>query len=194
MNRQVQDDTREAALARVLELRQSERRTGPDATDEHGNKFELKTTTRQSLTTARDVGPAYFARLRTQYLIAARGRQTDYTFAFEDIFFLHPDDLEGWIQRYETRQRDDLDIVGRAHKALATLGACLKTLDRLWAIGTRGVTINNPKIPWNYIAEHGTRLGKNPSLDLRELVASRPIPASGADSSTGAGGTKPTQP
>ena len=182
MARQVQDDTREAALARMLELKRSDRRTGPDATDENGNRFELKTTTRQSLTTARDVGPEYFARLRTQYLIAARGQQTDYGFAFEDIYFLHPDDLEGWIQQYETRLRGDMDIVGRAYKALAALGACAKALERLLAIGRRGVTLNNPQIPWRYITEQGTRLGQNPSLDLRELVAARPLPASGADS------------
>ena len=180
--RQVQDDTREAALARLLELQRSNRRIGPDAVDEHGHEFELKTTTRQSLSTARDVGPEYLARMRTQYLIAARGRQTDYGYAFDDIFFLHPEDLESWIQMHETRLRGDLDIVDRAHGALAALGACANVLSRLLSIGRRGITLNNPKIPWSYITEHGTRLGENPSLDLKELIASRPLPVSGADS------------
>ena len=180
--RQVQDDTREAALARLLELQRTGKRIGPDATDEHGNKFELKTTTRQGLSTARDVGTDYLGKLRTQYLIAARGRQTDYGFAFEDIFFLHPDDLEDWIQPLEAQVKRDEDIVNRAHSALETLGACCRTLMRLLYIGKRGSTRNNPKIPWRYITEHGTRLGENPSLDLRELVALRPIPTSDAAS------------
>lgn len=182
MARTVQDDTREAALARLLEIKRSARRIGPDATDERANRFELKTTTRDALTTARDVGPEYFARMRSQYLIAARGRQTDYGFAFDDIYFLHPEDLEGWIQRYEARQSRDLSIVHRAHKALAALGTCGQVLERLLSIGRRGITINNPKIPWRYIMEHGTRLGETPSLDLRELVAARPLPASDAGS------------
>ncbi|MDE0704323.1 MAG: hypothetical protein OXH59_11420 [Rhodospirillaceae bacterium] len=186
MIRQVQDDTREEAMARMLELKLSGKRSGFDASDEHGNRFELKTTTKKAVTTARDVGPEYFARLRTQYMIAARGQNTDYGFSFEDIYFLHPDDLEGWIQRYETRLSGDWDVVERAHGALKALGACLKTLERLMAIGRRGITLNNPKIPWQFIAENGTRLGKHPSLDLRELVAARPLRASGADSSTDA--------
>lgn len=176
MIRRVQDDTREAALARTLDLKRSDRRIGPDATDEHGNHFELKTTTKDALSTGRDVGSKYLDGLRRQYLIAARGKQTDYGFAFEDIFFLHPDDLDAWIKRIESRLRGDLDVVDRAHRALAALGACVGTLKRLLAIGHRGITLNNPKIPWRYITEHGTRLGENPSLDLRELVAARPLP------------------
>ncbi len=120
--------------------------------------------------------------MRTQYLIAARGRQTDYGFAFDDIFFLHPDELEEWLQPLEARLQGDMDIVDRAHGALAALGACVNTLKRLLSIGQRGITINNPKIPWSYITEHGTRLGENAALDLRELVAARPLPASTVDS------------
>lgn len=63
--RQLQDDTREAALARLLELRLSGRRIGPDAHDEHGNPYELKTTTTTSLTTGRDVGWPFLERERS---------------------------------------------------------------------------------------------------------------------------------
>ena len=171
--RRVQDDSREAALARLLELQRSGSRIGPDAVDEHGNEFELKTTTTQNLSTGRDVGMAYLARMRTQYLIAARGRQTDYSFTFDDIFFLHPHDIEDWIQPHEARLQGDLDIVDRAHSALSALGACVNTLRRLLSIGQRGITLNNPKIPWRYITEHGTRLGENPSLDLRGCLKRR---------------------
>ena len=180
--RRVQDDNREVALARLLELQRSNRRIGPDAVDAYGNKFELKTTTTKSVSTGRDVGLDYLNRLRTQYMITARGRQTDYGFAFDDIFFLHPDDLDDWIHPLETRLKGDLDVVDQAHGALAALGACVNTLKRLLSIGQRGITLNNPKIPWKYVIEHGTRLGENPSLDLRELIASRPLPVSDVDS------------
>ena len=180
-NRQVQDDTREAHLARILNLSRTGKRTGPDAQDEHGNVFELKTTTVKSLSTARDIGPEYLARMRTQYLIAARGSQTDYGFSIEDIYFLHPDDLDAWISPIEARLIADMEIINRAHSALSALRACLATLERLLLIGRRGITLNNPKIPWQYIVDHGTRLGENPSLDLREIVSARPLPASDAD-------------
>ncbi len=180
--RQVQDDIREEILTRALNLTRTGKRTGPDAYDEHGNPFELKTTTTKGLTTARDIGPEYLARMRSQYLIAARGYQTDYGFAANDIYFMHPDDLDEWISPIEHRLNADMDIINQAHKALSALGACINTLKRLLAIGKRGITLNNPKIPWQYVMEHGTRLGQNPALDLRELVAARPLPVSNADS------------
>lgn len=179
--RQVQDDIREEILTRTLNLTRTGKRIGPDATDEYGNVFELKTTTTKSLTTARDIGLEYLARMRKQYLIAANGKQTDYGFAAADIYFLHPDDLNEWITPIEGRLRADMDIVMRAHDALAALGTSSKMLDRLLAIGRRGITLNNPKIPWKYVAEHGTRLGQNPALDLREIVARRPLPSEASD-------------
>ena len=180
--RQVQDDTREEFLARTLNLTRSGKRVGVDARDEAGNLFELKTTTTKSLSTARDIGPEYLAGMRIQYMVAARGRQTDYGFTIEDMYFLHPDDLDEWITPIESRLRADMDIVNQAHNALAAIGACINTLKRLLYIGKRGITLNNPKIPWQYVTEHGTRLGQNPALDLRELVAARPLPASASDS------------
>ena len=179
--RQVQDDLREEILTRSLKLTRTGKRIGPDAKDEHGNLYELKTTTKQGLSTARDIGPEYLARMRIQYLIAARGRNTDYGFSIEDIYFLHPDDLDNWIKPIEDRLQADMDIVNQAHSALSALGAGVDTLKRILAIGKRGITLNNPKIPWQYVTDHGTRLGENPSLDLRELVAARPLPTSTSD-------------
>lgn len=173
--RQVQDDSREERLARELNLVRTGKRIGPDAVDKFGNEFELKTTTQQSLSTGRDVGQDFLNNMRTRYLIAARGNQTEYGFDIDDIYFLHPDDLEDWINPIESRLQGDMEIVNRAHGALAALGACLSTLQRLLSIGKRGITLNNPKIPWQYITEHGTRLGENPALDLQELVADRPL-------------------
>ena len=173
--RQVQDDTREAALARLLELQRTDRRIGPDATDEHGNPYELKTTTKGSLGTGRDVGRPYLERMKARYWVVARGEQTQYTFSYRDIVFLHPSDLGEWIAGIERRLSADLEVVDAAYEALAGTGAPHAMLERLRAIGNRGITLNNPKISWSYIIEHGTRLGENPSLDLRELVAERPL-------------------
>ena len=181
--RQVQDDTREEALARLLELERTRRRIGPDATDEHGNEYELKTTTTTSLSTARDVGRPFLEGMRARYWIAARGRQTQYSFAFEEIYFLHPDDLEEWIGGIEARLSADLAVVDSAHQALQAAGADEASLQRLRAIGNRGVTLNNPKISWAYIRADGSLLGESPSLDLRALVAARPLRPADAEPS-----------
>lgn len=180
--RQVQDDSREAALARLLELQRTGRRIGPDAADARGNEYELKTTTRSSVGTGRDVGRPFLDNMRTRYWIIARGEQTQYGFAFNDIYFLHPDDLNEWIQGIERRLTADLEVVDAAYEALAAVGADPDSLARLRAIGNRGITLNNPKISWAYITANGSRLGgEQPALDLRELVAKRPLRRAAGD-------------
>jgi len=159
----------------MLELEVSRSRIGADASDEHGNQYELKTTTTGSVGTGRDVGFSYFGRMRTRYLIAARGRQTHYSFAFEEIYFLHPDDLEEWIRPIEARLERDSELIEAAVSSLLATGAAPENVERLRYLGSRGLTLNNPKIPWAYISRHGTLLGQHPELDLRTLVEAHPI-------------------
>lgn len=180
-------------LARMLELRHSTRRTGPDAWDQDGNEYELKTTTQKSVGTGRDIGRDFLDRLRARYMVAAKGQQTDYGFSFEDVYVLHPDDLEGWIGEIESRIVEDEVHVNRALQAYRATGASDAEVERVEYLCQRGMTYNNPKISWAYIEEHGTRLGQNPALDLRELVQERPIsPTSAAFSSDVAADDPPT--
>ena len=56
--RKPQDRDREDALRNLFELEAAnQNRIGPDAVDEAGHYFELKSTTRDRVSTARDVGP-----------------------------------------------------------------------------------------------------------------------------------------
>jgi len=103
--RQVQDDSREIQLAAVLNLQRSERRTGSDARDESDRRYELKTVSPTQVTTGRDVGPAYFARLRRSYLVVAKGTRTDYGFTIEEIWVVAPSAMEEWLQMHEARWR-----------------------------------------------------------------------------------------
>lgn len=173
--RQVQDDTREQQMALLLNLRRSERRTGSDARDEHDNRYELKTVTTGNVTTGRDVGMAFLARLRGSYLIVARGDNTEYGFTVRDLFFLSPATMEGWIAGIEARLARDHDVVTRAVATCRAAGWSDDAADRLLAIGSRGITLNNPKIRWSYIEQHGLRIGEPASVRLRELVAAHPI-------------------
>jgi hypothetical protein len=175
--RRVQDDSREVALARLLNLSLGERRIGTDARDAAENPYELKTTTTSSVGTGRDVGLPYLRRMRSRYLVAAKGRQTRYAFAFEEIYFLHPDDLSDWITPYEARFEADARLVELAVEALVASGHAEAEAGRLRYLGSRGLTLNNPKIPWAYVQQHGTLLGDHPELDLPKLVAERPLTA-----------------
>jgi len=173
--RTVQDDVREQQLANQLRLQRSTSRTGSDARDEFGNRYELKTVTTSSVTTGRDIGPDYLERLRRSYFICARGANTDYGFSIESIYFLAPEMMEDWIAGIENRIGGDRDLVDAALVDLER-GGFLGDLERLRRICYRGFTLNNPKVPWRYVTSHGVRLESPPALHLRELVNRYPIP------------------
>ncbi len=161
----------------MLNLSESDRRIGADALDKSGNPYELKTTTKSSLGTGRDIGYTYLAHMRTRYWIAAKGKQTRYGFAFDEIYFLHPDDLEEWIAVIEARLKADDLIIEAAAAAFAKAGGTDLEVTRLKYLGRRGGTLNNPKIPWSYVTRKGQLLGQHPELDLVELVKARPLTA-----------------
>lgn len=127
---------------------------GSDARDEFGNRYELKTVTTANVTTGRDIGPDYLQRLRESYFICARGHNTEYGFATQDIYFLTPDMLEDWILVIEGRMANDRALVDLAIDTLQRSGF-EGDLARLRQIGYRGFTLNNPKITWSYITSHG---------------------------------------
>jgi hypothetical protein len=156
------------------QLQRTAGRTGSDARDEFGNRYELKTVTTSNVTTGRDIGPEYLDRLRASYLICARGNNTQYGFSVDEIYLLSPEMMEDWIAKIETRIAADRGLVDSAITALTRMSFA-GDLERLRRIGYRGFTLNNPKISWSYITSHGIKLEGEPSLHLRELVARHPI-------------------
>lgn len=172
---EVQDNLREYQLARLLRLERNPSRTGSDARDEFGNLYELKTVTTDQVTTGRDIGLPYFARLRRSYMVVARGTQSAYGFTPEALYFLAPSMLEDWIGRYEGRLRLATDLTERAVRDLRARGWDDLDIERLLALTKRGMTINNPKIPWTYVVSHGVRLEEPPALHLRQLIERHPL-------------------
>ena len=171
----VQDDLREQQLAAELRLERSPSRIGWDARDENDNRFELKTTTTTSVSTGRDVGLAFLQRLRTNYVIVARGPNTEYGFNIEEVWFMPPGSLAGWTAPKEEKQRRDATIGEAALDALKAAGGTDNDLKRLAELVARGMTLNNPHISMKYVREHGIRLDAPAALRLRELVRDHPV-------------------
>jgi len=172
---EVQDNRRENQLADLLDLRQASRRIGDDATDEFGNSYESKSTTVKSVGTSRDVGRTYTNRMRQRYLIVAFGRNNRYGFAPEEIWALHPEDLDEWISNLEAKILADEEIAETAIRAIADLGASKEVQARLRYLCERGATYNNPKISMDVIRRRGTLLEGDPALSLRRFVSLRPL-------------------
>jgi hypothetical protein len=173
---EVQDNSREKAMAKLLGLRTTGKRSGFDALDELGNPYELKTTSKKDVGTGRDVGRTWIAKLRSGYFVAAKTDPSSGEWEPSEMIFCHPNDLEDWIKdKLESRLGPDENLRDRV---VASLSDHFETdeIERLVYIIDRGMTYNNPKISWDYLEKHGTKIDlSRPAEHLSELVKLRPL-------------------
>lgn len=176
---EIQDNRREQQMRDLLKLQEAHAgRYGADAVDEFGHEFELKSTTKQSVSTARDVGLHTLQKWRERYWVFAKGTNRKRSgFHIAELYFLHPSDFDEWLQRYETLFRRDLQLLDRLTKMMRDAALPSTDIERVQYLIQRGYTLNNPHIPWVYVQTHGTNVGADadPAGRLRELVAARPI-------------------
>ena len=182
----VQDDRRQRQLAEICGLKLSSKRGGPDAYDEWDNPYELKSTTKTSVTTARDVGIHTLQHWRAMYWIIAQGiayksAADQNRFKIERLYIAHPDDLETFFASIEQRLKEDLD---RCEKILAVAeyqGLDPKEIDFCRGVIRRGITLNNPKILMELVSQ-STLLDHSNSQaaiqQVRKFVQERPLPPS----------------
>ena len=172
----IQDDVREDVLiAQFGLIKYSIHSRGVcDATDHNHNKYELKSTTTNTVSTARDFSDKHIARWRSQYFII--GQWIESNQSYSKIYFLSPVHMEEWIQTIEKKinQRKDIserilqsNIAGRQWA-----GEEYKILKNMLQ---RGCTFNCPPLPIKYVQSNGIPLY---SIDqLRDLVNQYPIEA-----------------
>lgn len=173
---EVQDSRREHAIRRLFGLQKSgQGRMGADAVDDSGNEYELKSTTKEGVSTARDVGPHTIEKWRKRYWLFAKGRNLGSGFEIEATYFLHPDDMEGWFQKLEKRFAQDLSLLRRAKPVLRQAGLSPQEIERLQYLVGRGLTLNNPKVPWDYVRRHGVLIKGDHVTTRRKLVQKRPL-------------------
>lgn len=170
----VQDSVREDQLASLFNLRKNPNRLGPDAFDEKGNPFELKTTTQNSVGTGRDVSIEMIQQWRQRYWIVAKGLNLKSGFEPEAIYFLDPQMIDRALAKIEEHIKPDIQL---GDKALPHLDGKVSTreIERLRYLISRGSTLNNPKIPWHYVAENGILISKDHASELRKLVETHPL-------------------
>lgn len=173
---EVQDNSRETALAVFMGLSTTGKRNGFDALDMAGNFYELKTTSVGDVGTGRDVGRTFVQKLRSAYFIAAKTKVGTATWEPEEIIFCHPNDLEEWIvEKLESRISSDEKLRDAVLKAVKRVFKSID-LERIRYLMDRGMTYNNPKISWAYLESHGTKIDlQRPKAHLVELVNLRPL-------------------
>lgn len=172
---QVQNRAREIQLANLFGLTLNPDRLGPDAYDNAGNAYELKSTTTEYVGTGRDVSVEMLRDWRARYWIVAKGENLETGFRIDEIYFLSPEMMRERLAKIERRIRPDLEL---RDKVVELLHDHLDepSLDRVRRLMTRGATLNNPQIPWSYIQKHGVKIEGNHVERLRELVQQHPVP------------------
>lgn len=175
----VQDNRRETQIAGIVGLKPSEKRAGRDATDLYGNSFELKSATKKSITTARDVGVHTIAKWRKTYWVVATGRNKADKFEIDSIYVAHPNDLERWFAPLEKLLRAEARVCFNVLKAAAKAGACKLDIEFVRQKCERGITRNNPHIPLGLFQNHCLKLDHINQIaakqQLAEFVRRRPL-------------------
>jgi hypothetical protein len=171
-SRKPQDDTREDQLRALFGLLAGdENRIGTDARDAQGHGYELKTTTRNCVSTARDVSNGHVDRWRQQTWILGRGTYHNHKFTFESTYVLTPSQLEPWFSEIDEKLTADATLTSRVLSLCSTNDFSTAELDRIEAILKRGSTLNNPQIRWSYVQVHGTAITDDHAARLRQIVS-----------------------
>ncbi len=134
----VQDDERERELVRLFNLSwdPAHQRGGIDATlvvrsggSDRVVEVEVKSTTGQTVSTARDVGIDHIAKWRRKLFVIGFYTRDARRPELLRCLCLTPDDMEPWIASIERRIAIDFRIAERASKVLG--------LEDLWAVSGR---------------------------------------------------------
>jgi len=169
----IQDDVREDVLiAQFGLIKYSSHSRGEfDASDHNNNKFELKSTTTNTVSTARDFSDKHIIKWRKQYFII--GQWDESVAQYKRIYFLAPIHMSKWLNAIEYKVNQRKDIATRVMNANVVYAEERKTLRKMLS---RGCTFNCPPIPLRYIETNGIPLYNTEQLIT--LVNQYPIEAS----------------
>lgn len=177
---EIQDNERETMIRDLFGLQRSgESRGGIDAVDLDRNAFELKSGTKDGITTGRDVGLHTLARYRRRYFLACKGKKPkNKSFVIEECCVATPAMLEWWMERIEKKLMKDFTLAEKALAALAAdEGFKSDELERVRYLFRRGYTLNNPKINWNKLKNNAKVFDMNADLpaQLKAFVKGNPL-------------------
>jgi hypothetical protein len=176
----VQDDERERELARLFNLvwDPSHERSGTDAFLDlavDGNRYrievEVKSTTGDTVSTARDVGLEHIAKWRSKFFVIGYYTKDARRPELRHALCLSPADMEPWIASIEEKIRADFELAARAERHL--------TVEDLHAIcGKKDVyTVDDAKRlhknQWSraqYLAARDVEIGRSKAISPLQML------------------------
>jgi hypothetical protein len=152
-----------------------EGRIDVDAYDEFGNPYELKTTSKGGVSTARDLGYRHLDKWSKRYWIVADFVNRTEGHVFTGFWFLAPEHMEAWYAMIRARLDQDTALTRRAVDAMRLGGATEEDISRVEKLCNDGALLNDPNIPKGYIRKHAIPMIGDQRICLRELVARFPL-------------------
>ena len=176
----VQDIARQTQVANHCDLKETGTRSGVDAYDSHGNPYEIKTATRPSVSTGRDVGLHTLKDWRSRYWVIAIGRNLrGQGFVMDRLYVAHPSDLEPFFAKLENALLAKAAVRDEVVDAARGAGVSEQTLEAAKSIMDRGMTTNNPHIPGKLISQLtplDPRTAARARRKLQVFVRKHPLP------------------
>lgn len=176
----VQDSHRESKLIRMLGLNPVEGRLGADACDDFNNNFELKTTSKDGVSTARDFHQGTIDKYSKLYWIIGAFDPHDQhsDAAFKDLFFLAPCHLMQWYEKMSFKLNRWTSICNMTRTVCQNADFDNTDFKELNSILIRGAKMNDPNIPMSYVRQYGIKMSDDLSFlpqQLKVLVGDFPI-------------------
>jgi hypothetical protein len=168
----IQDDVRELTQIEQFGLIQHDlgSRGAYDATDKIGNRYELKTTSRDAVATSRDAGMRHIERWRNEYWVISFWDRDANTLG--ESYFLTPENMEEWISSIEFKILERLNLMDKI-KNMIKANVSKYELELFDRCTERAGTLNAPQIPMKYVRQNGQLI--RTKKDLKKLVEQNPL-------------------
>lgn len=171
-----QDTFREYQLIEFCGLTKHKSRTGHDAEDALGHRFEIKTTTYvgAGVTTARDISLEMIDRWRRQFWIVGFGKEyqksSQKQFEVKELFLCHPRHLEPFFAKLERKIKRRIAYATRMREFAMRDEVCrtdMSEVDNM--LNIRAVTLSMRNIP-NRLIRGGLRLDHTNSENAQKMI------------------------
>jgi len=171
MRKIVQDDLRQAYMIDLFKLRGVEDREGVDAYY-NDYKFELKSTSKGSVSTARDLGYNHLEKWESQYWIIGNFHNTTSGFQFDNFYLITPNRMMPWYEKIKEKLDKDKLLCDYVINVLKKQQIDQHVIIRTEKIMSDGILLNDPNIPKKYVEKYGILINYNHAETLKNIMES----------------------
>jgi len=167
-----QDDERHRQVIEYCGLEEKDHRNGCDAEDKHNNMFEIKTGTRNSITTATDLSLNILNQYKREYWIIGVGKieiGAKKTYTLKELLWVHPKSMSLYFDKWEAQLmlRQEIlreELSNRQHDYPAYK---MKELERMLKHGS---SLTDPHMNMSHIRKWGVPLPIDNSNLAQEML------------------------